>query len=160
MTRTQRLILVGLGAVTLIVLVGAVLLLVWRPTRKTPAPTLAVATVPPSMALLTRTPLCQDVLRQALAEQGWPGSASLDAQSATLEIRLDAAPQEGEVPAGPIWAAFEATLAGRAAGCTGYGTIVVWVGEYRAEVALDDLLAWQAGELDDGAFSDRVSLIR
>ena len=160
MTRTQRLILIGLGVAVLGVLAAAGWLL-WRSGRAPAAvPTIPLATVPPNALLLTREPLCQQALRQAWADQEGEVDVSLDAMTAALEIRLDAPLQDDEVPAGPIWSAFEAVLDGRAAGCAGYATVVVLVGEYRAEVALDDLLAWQEGSLEDGEFSDRITLTR
>ena len=160
MTRTQRWILIVLGVATLGVLAAAGWLL-WSPDQAPPAvPTIPLATVPPNPLLLTREPLCQDVLSQAWPDQEGKVDVSLDATTATLEIRLDVSLPDDEVPAGPIWSAFEVVLDGQAAGCAGYSTVVVLVGEYRAEVATNDLLAWQEGSLDDGAFSDRVTLTR
>jgi len=161
MTRVQTLILIGLGMAILAACTGAAFLLS-RPETQELAPTIPLATVPPSSLLLTRVPICREVVELALADQGWASVVTLDAQKATLEIQLDAPPagSEDELPAGQIWGAFEAALAGRANGCSGYTDLVVLVGDFRAHVALDDLLAWESGAIDEGTFSDRVDLTR
>lgn len=157
MNRLQLFILMALGTAALVILAGAGLVIVETINHK-PLATLPVATVPPNPILLTRAPLCQDVLRMALAEQGWQSSVVLDAQQAILTVDVATAVETPDLPADRIWGAFEAALAGRAGGCAGYGVVVVQVGRYRAEAGVDDLLAWGTGELDDGAFSERVVL--
>jgi hypothetical protein len=156
--RLEAFILLSLGAAALIIMAGAGLLLVESISRQ-PAATLPLATVPPNPALLTRAPLCQDVIGLQLAEHGWANTVRLDAQRAVLTIEM-AVPVTAtqELPADQIWGAFEATLAGRASGCAGYGTVVVEVGRYRAKVGVDDLSAWERGALNDGALSERVEL--
>lgn len=161
MTQLQKMILVGLGGAILVVIV-AIPYLALRPAMSEPIPTIPLATVPPSMALLTRTPLCCDVLKSALAEQGLAASIEMDAELARLEIIIDPAQStiDDQVPAGQIWGVFEAVLEGREAGCAGYGELIVQVGDFRARVAAEDLLAWGSGELDDGAISNRVVLTK
>jgi hypothetical protein len=98
----------------------------------------------------------------ALVEQGLPGEVTLDPKDAVLEIRLYAALPVGsdEVPAGEIWGAFEAVLAGQVKGCSGYSELVVLVSGFRAQVAVEDLLAWESGAIDDNTLSDRVDLTK
>jgi hypothetical protein len=156
--RLELFILLSLGAAALVIMAGAGLLLA-DSIHRDPVATLPLATVPPNPALLTRTPLCQDVIGLELTEHGWPSAVRLDAQRAVLTIEMAAAVTETlDLPADRIWGAFEATLAGRARGCIGYGTVVVQVGNYRARVGADDLSAWADGLLDDGALSERVEL--
>jgi hypothetical protein len=156
--RLELFILLSLGTAALIVMAGAGLLLAESISRE-PVPTLPLATVPPNPLLLTRAPLCQDVIGLELVEHGWPNTVRLDAQRAVLTIEMVTAVTDTQVlPADQIWAAFEATLAGRANGCAGYGTVVVQVGRYCAKVGADDLSAWEGGVLDDGALSERVEL--
>jgi len=160
MTRVQMAVLAGLGIVVIIVVVVAGALLFSEP-EPTPVavPTLVVATVPPNPQLQARIPLCRQVVGERLHEQGWPSVVSLDPQRAVLEIRMDLAGGSTEaIPAGQIWGAFEVALAGRAEGCSGYSQLVVQVGDFRAEVAVDDLVAWESNQLDDGEFSGRVVL--
>lgn len=161
MTRTQVLIVIGLGVILVLVLGGGLYLLT-RPEPQDSEPTLALATVPPNAQLLTRVPLCQTIVGRALSDRGWSGRASLDPQAAVLEIQLEAAPQAPaeELPAGQIWDAFEAALAGRAQGCSGYLDLVVLVGDFQAKVSVDDLVAWESGAIDDGVLSGRVELTR
>ena len=161
MTRTQIFILIGLGIAILVVFAGAFFLLL-RPEPQEPAvPTLALATVPPNPLLMTRAPFCREVVGAALSEGGWSGEATLDPQQASLEIRLNASSAaEGELPAAQIWGAFEAAVAGRTGGCSGYSELLVVVGGYQARVAEKDLLAWESGAIDDGVLTDRVELTR
>jgi hypothetical protein len=157
-SRLELFILISLATAALVVLAGAGLVLVDSINRE-PIPTLPLATVPPNPILLTREPICQGVVGQALTEHGWENVVRLDPQRAILAIELAAAVTEPQgLPADQIWGAFEAALTGRANGCTGYAVVVVQVGRYRAEVGVDDLLAWETGVLDDGAFSERVEL--
>ncbi len=156
MTRKQILVLVGLGVGVLIIAISATALLLQSAAS---VPTIPAATVPPHSQLQTRVPLCQQVVESALEEHGLAGRVTLDPQRATLDVWLSVQPESaGELPAGQIWAAFEAVLAGRAAGCSGYAELTVRIGVYRAQVALEDLLAWESGEMDDGAFGQRVIL--
>jgi hypothetical protein len=161
-TRTQLLILIGLGIAIVALFVGAYFLVLQPRASRTPAATLPLATVPPNPLLMTRAPLCRDAVRSSLSALGLPGEGSLDPQASALEIRLTrpSAAVEGEVPAGEIWSAFEAALAARAEGCDGYGTLVVLVGGFRAQVGVEHLLAWEAGSIDDGTLSTRVELTR
>lgn len=161
MTRTQVIILIGLGIAVVAVFAGVAFVLL-RPGGQESAPsTIALATVPPDPLLVTRAPICRQVLGAALAERGWPGEATLDPQGSRLEIRANASTGDGDdLPAGQIWGAFEAALAGRAAGCSGYSELVVLVGDFEARVAVDDLLAWESGAIDDSALSSRVQLTR
>lgn len=160
MTRTQIVILVGLGVAIVAVFVGAYYLVLQPGLLVAPVPTLPLATVPPNPQLMTRVPLCSDVVRGALLNLGYTGEASLDPQTGTLEIRLTrhSAAEEGELPVGEIWGAFEAALAARGEGCAGYGTLVALVDGFRAQVAVADLVDWDTGILDDGGLSDRVEL--
>jgi len=152
-TRTQTLVLIGLGIVTLAVLATAAFLLL-RPATSEPVATLPLATAPPNPVLLTSAPLCRDIVQV-------DGEVWLDSQSATLEIRLENPPAgTKELPAGQIWSAFEAALAGWAQGCSGYTDLVVLAGDFRAQVTVGDLLAWESGNLDDGEFSNRVVLTK
>lgn len=162
MTRTQLLILIGLGIAIVALFVGAYFLVLQPRSSRTPVPTLPLATVPPNPLLMTRVPLCQDTVRASLSAAGLPGEVILDPQTSTLQIRLTrpSAAVEGELPAGEIWGAFEAALAAHAEGCAGYGTLVVLVGGFRAQVGVEHLLAWEAGTLDDGTLSARVELTR
>jgi hypothetical protein len=156
--RIEILILVSLASAALIVLIGAGLLVV-EAINAEPAPTLPLATVPPHPLLLTRAPLCRDVLSSELDEGGWYPTVTLDAQQGVLLIEMTVALTGTEsLPADQIWGAFEAALAGRAGGCSGYRIVVVQVGSYRAEVSADDLLAWEVGALDDSALGERVEL--
>jgi hypothetical protein len=156
--RLELFILVSLGAAALAIMAGAGLLLAESINRE-PAATLPLATVPPNPALLTRAPLCEEVIGPRLIEQGWANSVSLDPRRAVLTIEMVATVTDTQIlPADQIWGAFEATLVGRTGGCVGYGTVVVQVGRFRAKVGIDDLLAWQDGLLDDGALSERVEL--
>ena len=161
MNRLQRVIIIVLGTAILIVMVVVVYLLI-RPTQREPVSTIPVATVPPNSLLLTREPLCSEVVGAILADQGWPSAITLDALRAVLRIQMDAdlAADEEEMPAGQIWGAFEAALASRSEGCAGYDKLVVLVGDYRAEVTVDDLLAWETGAISDAVFSQRVTVTR
>ncbi len=162
MTRVQLAIVIGLGVAIFVVVVGGIWLLASpAQSESEPIPTLSVATIPPNPQLQTRVPLCQQVLGLALSEQGWPSVVSLDPQRAVLDVQMDNLSDNlEEIPAGQIWGVFEAALAGRADGCAGYGRLVVRVGEFRAEVAVADLIAWESGEIDDGVFTTKVSLTR
>jgi hypothetical protein len=156
--RLELFILLSLGAAALVIMAGAGLLLA-ESIHREPAPTLPLATVPPKPALLTRAPLCQDVIGLQLVERGWANTVALDAQRGVLTIEMaEGVTATHGLPADQIWGAFEATLAGRAGDCVGYGTVVVQVGRYRAKVGVDDLSAWEDGVLDDGALSERVEL--
>lgn len=158
MSRLEIVILSSLAMATLIVLAGAGLLLAESVNRE-PIPTLPMATVPPNPVLLTRVPHCQRTVGRTLSEHGWENSVVLDAQQGILTIQV-ASPITAtrDLPADRIWGAFEAVLVGRTEGCTGYEAVVVQVGSFRAEVGVDDLSAWEAGALDDGAFGERVEL--
>lgn len=160
MTRNQKLVLAGLGIGALVVVAGLVLLLLTG--RQEPPPTEARPTVSPNPLLLTRAPLCQEAIGLELADRGWASGVTLDWQRARLEIRLDdaAAGDGSQVPAAPIWGAFEAALAAGKQGCSGYAELVVEVGDFRAVVAAEDLVAWEAGEIDDVTLSDRVDLTK
>jgi hypothetical protein len=144
----------------LAVVAGLVLLLL--PAGQEPPPTEARPTVSPNPVLLTRAPLCQEAIGLGLADRGWASGVTLDWQRARLEIRLDdAAAGDGkQVPAAPIWGAFEAALAAGKQGCSGYAELVVEVGDFRAQVAAEDIFAWGAGEIDDVTLSDRVDLTK
>jgi hypothetical protein len=155
--RLELFILISLAIAALVVLAGAGLMLADSIGRE-PIPTLPLATVPPHPLLLTRVPVCQDVVGRALAAHGWENTVLLDPQRALLTIEVAAATEPTGLPADQIWAAFEAALAGRAGGCLGYTLLVVHVDRYRAAVGVDDLSAWEAGALDDGAFGERVEL--
>jgi len=154
--------LIGLGIAIVALFVGAYFLVLQPRFSRAPAATLPLATVPPDPLLMTRVPLCRDAVRASLSAAGLPGEAGLDPQTSTLEIRLTrpSAVVEGELPAGEIWSAFEAALAARAQGCEGYGTVVVLVAGFRAQVGVEHLLAWEAGTIDDGTLSARVELTR
>lgn len=162
MTRTQLLILIGLGVAIVALFVGAYFLVLQPRLSRTPVATVPLATVPPDPVLMTRVPLCRDAVRSSLLARGLPGEGALDPQASALEIRLTrpSAAAEGDVPAGEIWSAFEAALAARAEGCEGYGTVVVLAGGFRAQVGVEHLLAWEAGTIDDGVLSTRVELTR
>jgi hypothetical protein len=156
--RVELLILASLAVAALIVMIGAGFLLI-RSINAEPLPTLPLATVPPNPVLLTRAPLCQDLLNVELGEDGWDPTVTLDAQRAILTIKMTATMSEtAGLPADRIWGAFEAALAGQAGGCSGYRVVVVQVGPYRAEVGADDLAAWESGTIDDGTLSERVEL--
>ena len=162
MTRTQVLILIVLGMAVLAVFAGAAFVLLRPGVQESAVPTVALATVPPDPLLLTRVPLCRQVIARTLLERNLTGEASLDPQGSRLEIRLDISASglgvETELPAGPIWGAFEAALAGLSGNCSGYTELRVLAGGYEALVGIKDLQAWELGAIDDGVLSGRVRL--
>jgi hypothetical protein len=159
-TRTQIVILIVLGIAVLAVFAGAGYVLLRPGTQGSAFPTVALATVPPDPLLLTRVPTCRQAIATILVERDLSGEATLHPQESRLEIRLDtiASASGAELPAGQIWGAFEAALAGRAENCFGYAELRVLVADYEALVAMDDLLAWESGAIDDGGLSSRVKL--
>ena len=161
MTRSQKLVLIGLGIAVMITAAVSVTLLVW-PSSKEPTTAKPMATVPQNSRLLTRIPFCDNTVGTLLSDQGWSVSIRLAPQGDTLVIQMEPDPNliVDELPADQIWAAFEATLAGRASNCTGFARLQVQVGDYQALVAFDDLEAWDRGEIKDGIFTDRVLLTR
>ena len=151
-----------MGMAVLAVFAGGAFLLLRSGGQETAVPTVALATVPPDPLLLTRVPLCRQVIARTLMARDLTGEATLDPQGSRLEIKLDISARgvgaDAELPAGPIWAAFEAALDGQAEGCSGYGELYVLAGGYEALVAMEHLQAWGSGEIDDGVLSGRVKL--
>lgn len=161
MTGSQKLILFAMG-IAVIAVFAIIGMLLFSPASKDTLPTLvAEVTLPPDPLLVAREPVCRQVVKVALVERALSGSASLDVDSATLQVDLQGVPvsAEGPPPAGEIWGTFEAVLAGWAEGCTGYVDLVITAGDYQARVSAADLLAWEAGQLDDGQLSSRVHLV-